>query len=213
MKSKLIFLGPPGAGKGTCASRVGAKMGIPAISTGDLLRAAVKAGTALGKKAKGYMDAGELVPDQLVIDMLKERLAAPDAKNGFILDGYPRTLEQAKALEAITKIDLVINLDVPESIVIMRMSTRVTCKKCGEIYNPRTMPSKTRGVCDKCGGELYQRDDQKPEVVKERMQVYAAKTEPLIGYYRKKGLLKDVMTKSIEEPPEVKVEQVLKLVK
>ncbi len=212
MKSKLIFLGPPGAGKGTCASRVGAKVGTPQISTGDLLREAVKQGTELGSQAKGYMDAGELVPDELVIGMLKERIAKEDCANGFILDGFPRTLEQARALDGITNIDLVINLIVPEDIVVARLGTRVTCKQCGEIYNIRTLPPKQEGICDKCGGELYQRDDQKPEVITERLEVYKQKTEPLIDYYQQKGIIFDVETTSIDEPPEVKVNEVLKAI-
>ena len=209
MKSRLVFLGPPGAGKGTCASRVSAKVGIPSISTGDLLRAAVKEGTELGMKAKGYMDAGNLVPDGLVIDMLKERIAQPDCEKGFILDGFPRTLEQARALEGITPIDLVINMVVPEEIVVARLGTRITCRQCGEIYNTRTLPPKQEGICDKCGGELYQRDDQKPEVIKKRLEVYRKETEPLIQYYREKGILLDILTESIDEPPEIKVNQTL----
>jgi len=209
LKSRLVFLGPPGAGKGTCASRVSAKVGIPSISTGDLLRAAVKEGTELGMKAKGYMDAGNLVPDGLVIDMLKERIAQPDCEKGFILDGFPRTLEQARALEGITPIDLVINMVVPEEIVVARLGTRITCRQCGEIYNTRTLPPKQEGICDKCGGELYQRDDQKPEVIKKRLEVYRKETEPLIQYYREKGILLDILTESIDEPPEIKVNQTL----
>jgi len=212
MKTKLVFLGPPGAGKGTCASRVGAVVGIPQISTGDMLRAAVKAGTPLGAKAKGYMDAGELVPDQLVNGMLKERLAQPDCRKGFILDGYPRTLQQAQELDKITAIEMAVNIDVAEDILITRMASRVTCRKCGEIFNTLTLKPKKAGVCDKCGGELYQRDDQKPEVVRERLKVYNAKTAPLIDYYKKKGILVDVKTTSLQEPPEVKVEQVLKVI-
>ncbi len=212
MNSRLIFLGAPGAGKGTCATRVSAKAGIPPISTGDLLRESVKNGTELGIKAKTYMDAGELVPDELVIGMLRERLEAEDCGKGFILDGFPRTIEQAKALDGITPIDMVINLVVPEEIVIARLGTRITCRDCGEIFNIRTMPPKQEGICDKCGGELYQRADQKPEVIKERLEVYKEKTEPLISYYREKGIIHDIMTESAEEPPEVKVKQVLEAI-
>ena len=209
MKSRLVFLGPPGAGKGTCASRVAEKAGIPQISTGDLLREAVREGTELGKKAKAFMDKGELVPDELVLGLLKERLKKPDCKNGFILDGFPRTLEQARALEGIATIDLVVNLVVPEDIIVARLSTRLICSKCGAIYNTRTLPPKREGVCDRCGGKLYQRDDEKPEVVRKRLEVYRQKTEPLTSYYRERGLLIDIETKSIDEPPEVKVGKVL----
>lgn len=212
MKTRLVFLGPPGAGKGTCASRVSAIIGIPQISTGDMLRAAVKAGTPLGMKAKSYMDAGDLVPDELVNSMLKERLAQPDCEKGFILDGYPRTLAQAQELDKITTIEMAVNIDVAEDILITRMASRLTCRNCGEIYNTLTLPPKQEGVCDKCGGELYQRDDQKPEVVRERIAIYNQKTAPLIDYYKNKGILVNVRTTSLQEPPEVKVKQVLKAI-
>ena len=209
MKSRIVFLGPPGAGKGTCASRISAKVGIPHISAGDLLREAVKEGNGRGMKAKGYMDAGKLVPDELVVDMIRERLTREDCKGGFALDGFPRTFKQAKELESITPIDLVINLVVGDDIVVARLGTRVTCRKCGAIYNTRTLPPKKEGVCDICGGELYQRDDQKPEAVKRRLEVYKKETEPLIQYYREKGILRDVITESPDEPPETNVKQTL----
>ncbi len=199
---KAIFLGPPGVGKGTYASRISPQMGIAHISTGDLLREEVKKKTELGLKAKEYMDRGELVPDELVIDMLEKRIREKDCENGFILDGFPRTIPQAEALEKIVKIDVVINLLLKDEFLIEKISARRQCRKCGEIYNladidregikmPPILP-KVPGKCDKCGGELYQRDDDKEETVRERLEVYKKQTAPLIEYYRKKGLLKEV---------------------
>lgn len=200
----LIFLGPPGAGKGTQAKRVAEKYGIPQISTGDMLREAVAKGTELGKKAKEYMDKGELVPDEVVIGIVKERLQQPDCEKGFILDGFPRTLAQAEALDEMLKeldkkIDAVINVAVPEEEVVKRITYRRTCKNCGAVYHLIYAPPKEDNKCDKCGGELYQRDDDKEETVRERYRVYRENTEPLIDYYRKKGILYDVDgTKDIE---------------
>lgn len=200
----LIFLGPPGAGKGTQAKRVAEKYGIPQISTGDMLREAVAKGTELGKKAKEYMDKGELVPDEVVIGIVKERLQQPDCEKGFILDGFPRTLAQAEALDEMLKelnkkIDAVINIVVPEEEVVKRITNRRTCRNCGAVYHLIYAPPKEDNKCDKCGGELYQRDDDKEETVRERYRVYRENTEPLIDYYRKKGILYDVDgTKDIE---------------
>ncbi len=200
----LIFLGAPGAGKGTQAKRAVEKYGIPQISTGDMLREAVAKGTELGKKAKEYMDKGELVPDEVVIGIVKERLQQPDCEKGFILDGFPRTLAQAEALDEMLKelgkkIDAVINIAVPEEEVVKRIVNRRTCKKCGAVYHLIYAPPKEDNKCDKCGGELYQRDDDKEETVRERYRVYKQNTEPLIEYYRKKGVLYDVDgTKDIE---------------
>ncbi len=200
----LIFLGPPGAGKGTQAKRVAEKYGIPQISTGDMLREAVAKGTELGKKAKEYMDKGELVPDEVVIGIVKERLQQPDCEKGFILDGFPRTLAQAEALDEMLKelnkkIDAVINVVVPEEEVVKRITYRRTCRNCGAVYHLIYAPPKEDNKCDKCGGELYQRDDDKEETVRERYRVYKQNTEPLIDYYRKKGILYDVDgTKDIE---------------
>ncbi len=193
----LIFLGAPGAGKGTQAKMVSEKYGIPQISTGDMLREAVAKGTELGKKAKEYMDRGELVPDEIVIGIVKERLQQPDCEKGFILDGFPRTLAQAEALDEMLKelgkkIDAVINIAVPEEEVVKRIVYRRTCKNCGAVYHLIYNPPKEDNKCDKCGGELYQRDDDKEETVRERYRVYRENTEPLIEYYRKKGILYDV---------------------
>lgn len=209
MKSRLVFLGPPGAGKGTCASRVSVKTGIPSISAGDLLRDAVKRKTELGIAAEEYMDSGRLVPDDIVVGVVRKRIAEPDCGAGFILDGFPRTLGQAIALDGIISIDLVVHMVVPEEIVVERLATRLTCSKCGAIYNIRTLPPKKEGICDLCGGKLYQRGDQKPEAVRERLKEYRQKTEPVIEFYRKKGIVLDVVTESIDEPPEINVNRVL----
>jgi adenylate kinase len=200
----LILLGPPGAGKGTQAKIIMDKYEIPQISTGDMLREAVAKGTELGKKAKKYMAEGKLVPDEIVIGIVKERLKQKDCEKGFILDGFPRTLAQAEALDRIMgemgkKIDAVINVNVPEEEVVRRIAYRRTCKNCGAIYHLIYNPPKRPGICDKCGGELYQREDDKEETVRERYRVYKKNTEPLIEYYKKKGILFDVDgTKDIE---------------
>lgn len=199
---KIVFLGPPGAGKGTYASRLQDKFGWPHISTGDLVREEIKSNTDIGRRIKPYYDEGKLVPDEIVIEMLKGRLSRDDCKNGFILDGFPRNLNQAKELEKITDIDLVINLVVPKDLIIKKLSGRRICKKCGAIYNineirigDKVLPAlkpKVDGICDKCGGELYQRDDDRPEVIEKRFVEYQNQTAPLIGYYKERGLLKDV---------------------
>jgi adenylate kinase len=201
----LILLGAPGAGKGTQAKKIVEKYGIPQISTGDMFREAVAKGTELGRKAKEYMDRGELVPDDVVIGIVKERLSQPDCEKGFILDGFPRTLKQAEALDTMLeelgkKIDAVINVDVPEEEIIKRIVYRRTCRSCGAVYNLIYSPPKEDMKCDKCGGELYQRDDDKEETVKARLKVYREQTEPLINYYAQKGVLHNVDgTKNIDE--------------
>jgi len=204
----MIFLGPPGAGKGTYASRLTPILGIPHISTGDIVRDEIKAQTELGKTIKEYSDKGELVPNEIIIKLLTKRLRKPDHERGFILDGFPRTIKQAEALERIMKIDLVINVNVPDEIIIKRLSNRLTCKKCGTIYNKLTLKPKRDNICDECGGQLYQREDDKPEVIQERLNVYRKKTEPLIEYYRKKDLLKNVSCNDLMTPPEVIVEKI-----
>ncbi len=203
---KIIFLGPPGAGKGTYSSRIGRILKIPQISTGDIFREAVKQGTELGKKVAGYMKLGKLVPDEITIEILEARINQPDCDKGFILDGYPRTIQQAEALDKAVKVDIVFNLLVPEDILIKKLSARRVCTTCGEIYNvadikeiingvkydmPPMLP-KIPGICDKCGGELVQRKDDTVDVIKERLSVYKRQTEPLIVYYKKKDLLADI---------------------
>ncbi len=202
---RLVFLGAPGAGKGTQAKRLVEKYGIPQISTGDLLRAAVAAGTSLGKEAKAYMDRGELVPDSVVLGMVKERISQDDCKKGFILDGFPRNVTQAEALDKMLAemnipLDLALNVDVSFDDLMKRLTGRRTCKSCGQMYNVYYSPSKVEGKCDKCGGELFQRDDDKEETIRKRLEVYKAQTEPLIDYYTKKGIIKSVAgTGSIDE--------------
>ena len=183
----IIFLGPPGAGKGTQAQRICDALNIPQISTGDILRRAIKDGTETGLKAKSFIDAGKLVPDEVIIDIVKERLAMDDCKGGYILDGFPRTVPQAEALDTFATMDSVIELDVADQVLVDRLSGRRTCPKCGGTYHVSMLNGKT--TCDKCGEELVQRNDDKAETVLSRLEVYHAQTAPLIGYYEKKGLL------------------------
>lgn len=192
---KIIMLGAPGAGKGTHAKKITEKFGIPAISTGDIFRENIKNGTELGKKAKEYMDAGNLVPDELVCDLVVDRLKQDDCKNGYILDGFPRTIPQAEALtEALAKdddaIDYALEIFLEDQAIIDRMSGRRVCKSCGATYHVVNIPPKTEGVCDECDGELIVRDDDAPETVKKRLDVYHEQTAPLIDYYKKQGILK-----------------------
>ncbi len=186
----IIFLGPPGAGKGTQAQKICEALSIPQISTGDILRRAMKEGTETGKKAKSYIDAGQLVPDEVIIDIVKERLAMDDCRNGYILDGFPRTVPQAEALDGFAVIDCVIELDVKDEELVNRLSGRRVCVKCGATYHVSMLQGKT--TCDKCGEELIQRNDDKAETVLNRLSVYHAQTAPLIGYYESKGLLKKI---------------------
>lgn len=188
----LILLGAPGAGKGTLAAILIEKMGIPSVSTGNILREAIRNQTDLGKQAKQYMDAGQLVPDQLVIDLLADRIAQPDCAKGYILDGFPRTIPQAEALDKIAKIDCALSLEVPDEVIEGRMSGRRVCLKCGATYHVENMPPKKEGVCDACGDALVIRADDKPEVVQSRLATYHKTTEPLIGYYEAQGKLKAI---------------------
>ena len=188
----LIFLGAPGAGKGTLATLLSKDYGIPQISTGDLFRAAVKDGSELGRKVKGIMEKGELVPDSLTVELVRERLAKPDAQQGYILDGFPRTVAQADALAESQKIDAAINFRISDELVIRRLSGRRVCRSCGAIYHIDNMPPKVEGTCDRCGGEMYIRDDDKIESIKNRLRVYKEQTEPLIAYYREEGLLQEI---------------------
>ena len=190
---KLILLGPPGAGKGTQAEILNKKLGIPTISTGNILRAAVKNGTPVGLKAKEYMDAGKLVPDEVIIGVISERLAEADCQNGFILDGVPRTIPQAEALEkAGISFDAVVSIEISDEEIVERMAGRRVCTACGAPYHVKNMPPKVEGVCDACGGKLEARADDTPEVVRDRLQVYHKETAPLKDFYAARNLLKTV---------------------
>ncbi len=194
---KIIMLGAPGAGKGTQAKMIADKYSIPHISTGDIFRANIKNGTELGKKAKEFMDKGQLVPDELTVEILLDRVGQDDCQNGYVLDGFPRTIPQADVLdEELTKlgdkVDFAINVDVPDENIVRRMSGRRACLKCGATYHIEHIPPKKEGICDVCGSELVQRDDDKPETVQNRLKVYHDQTQPLIDYYNEKGILKSV---------------------
>lgn len=194
---KIIMLGAPGAGKGTQAKMIADKYGVPHISTGDIFRANIKNGTELGMEAKKYMDQGLLVPDELTVRILLDRVAQDDCKNGYVLDGFPRTIPQAEVLDSeLTKlgdhIDYAINVDVPDENIVKRMSGRRACLTCGATYHIEHVPPKKEGICDVCGSELVLRDDDKPETVKNRLNVYHEQTQPLIDFYTKEGVLKTV---------------------
>jgi len=202
---KIIMLGAPGAGKGTQAKKIAEKYQIPHISTGDIFRANIKNGTELGKKAKMYMDQGELVPDELVCDLVVDRIKQDDCKNGYILDGFPRTIPQAESLDAALSaigehVDYALDVEVPDENIVNRMSGRRACVGCGATYHVIYAPTKTEDICDVCGAKLILRDDDKPETVQKRLGVYHEQTQPLIDYYKKKSILQEVDgTKDLEE--------------
>jgi len=211
---KLIIFGPPGSGKGTYASRLQAELGVDVLATGDMLREIMKEDSSLGKKVKGYIEKGQLVPDEVVIQVLRQRMSRLSNKKGFILDGFPRTIEQAKALYKLTRIDGVIKLTVPDWIIIERLSSRRICKNCGEVYNTRFLKPKVEGICDKCGGPLYQRSDDTPQVIKERIDVYERQTEPILKYYAEKKVpFVDFKAESLETTPEMAVKDILEQLK
>ena len=194
---KIIMLGAPGAGKGTQAKKIAAKYGIPHISTGDIFRANIKNGTELGKKAKTYMDQGLLVPDELVVDLVVDRVNQEDCENGYVLDGFPRTIPQAEALDKALaaqgqKMDYAIDVDVPDENIVNRMSGRRACLNCGATYHIVSIPTKVEGICDRCGSEVVLREDDKPETVQKRLNVYHEQTQPLIEYYAAQNILKTV---------------------
>lgn len=209
LKTNLIIFGPPGAGKGTYTSSLSTLLKIAGISTGDIFREEIKRNSVLGRKVADFVKKGELVPDEITIDVLKKRVSEPNCQRGFILDGYPRTIAQAKALEKIAKIDAVIRIIVPEWIIIERLSNRRICGNCDAIYNLRHLKPKIEGVCDKCGGKLYQREDDKPEVIKERLKVYETQTQPLIDYYKRKLPVLEVENTEIDAPPEKTVNKIM----
>ncbi len=211
---KIIMLGAPGAGKGTQAKKLAAKYGIPHISTGDIFRANIKNGTELGQKAKVFMDQGLLVPDELVVDLIMDRFAQPDCENGYVLDGFPRTIPQAKALdEALAKnndaVEYAIDVDVPDEAIVQRMSGRRACVNCGATYHLETIPPKKEGICDVCEAELILRDDDKPETVLKRLNVYHEQTQPLIEYYADKKVLRTV---DGTQDPEAVLTDIIKIV-
>ena len=209
-----IIFGPPGSGKGTYASRLKSRLGVHVIATGDIFREILKEDSTLGRKVKGYVEKGLLVPDDIVIDVLKQHLSQVPTQTGFILDGYPRTIEQAQALEKIVKIDVVLLQMVPDWIIIERLSSRRICRNCGAVYNIRFLKPKVDGICDKCGGSLYQRLDDKPAVIKRRVQVYQEQTSPILQHYKEKNLPFVVSSiKALETPPETIVEEIIKALK
>ena len=189
---KIIALGSPGVGKGTYAKEITEKYGILHLSTGDMFRENMKNNTELGKQAKEFINQGKLVPDEVTIGMVKERLSREDTKEGYYLDGFPRTIPQAEALAEFTQIDQVINFKADHEVIIQRLSGRRICKQCGAIFHMTNLPPKQEGICDNCNGELYHRDDDQPESIKKRLQVYEEETKPLINFYKEKGILKEV---------------------
>jgi len=196
----IVILGPPAVGKGTYAGFLSKKYNIPKISVGDLFRRAIKDETELGKKIKDYVSSGDLVPDEIVIELVKNRLEEDDCKGGFLLDGYPRTVPQAEAMGKFKKIDAALNFVAPDEVIMSRIGGRRTCSKCGAIYHVKNVPPKVEGICDRCGGRLIQRSDEKPQVIKNRLVVYRKKTKPVVDYLRKQGLLFDIDAHySIEE--------------
>jgi adenylate kinase len=208
---RIVIFGPPGSGKGTYASRLTKRLGIPHISTGDLVREEIRNQTPLGRMIEKYSSSGTLVPDETITEILKKRLGSELSK-GFIIEGYPRTIGQAKELEKITRIDAVVNLNVPDKVIVDRLSARLQCKSCGAIYNERTLKPKVPGKCDKCGGELFRRVDDQPEVIRERLRVYREATEPVVDFYRSRNLLKDVVNEDPNVDPDQIVDQILQLI-
>ncbi len=208
---KLIFLGPPGAGKGTLAGLASKELGVPQVSTGDIFRDAIKRETELGKKVKDIVGRGDLVPDELTVDLVKERLAQPDAAAGYILDGFPRTIPQAEALEKFQSLDTVINFSLKDAIAVKRLSGRRVCKNCGAIYHIENMPPKKSGVCDNCGYSLVIRDDDKIDSIMNRLDVYKKQTEPLIRFYKGKKLLRDIDSSKTPEATMAQLRKVLKI--
>jgi adenylate kinase len=211
---KAIIFGAPGSGKGTYASRLQPKLNVDVISMGDIFREIQKEDTLAGRHVKSFVSKGMLVPDEIVIDVLKERLSRLPSERGFILDGFPRTIDQAKALEEIVKIDVIILLDVPDWIIIERLSARRICKNCGTVYNLKTLKPKVDMICDKCGGELYQRSDDNEEVIKNRLEVYSKQTNPLIQFFKQQKIPFVVSTCAAPDtPPEIMVDKIIQELK
>ena len=211
MSMRIVIFGPPGSGKGTYATLLKKRLGIPHISTGDLVREEIRNKTLLGYEIEKYSNAGKLVPDDVITQILKKRLT-PDLSKGFILEGYPRSIDQAKQLESLAKIDVVINLNVPDRVIVERLSARVQCKNCGTIYNERTLKPRVTGKCDKCGGELFKRADDQPAVILERLKVYKETSAPVVDYYRKRKLLKEIRNDDPNVRPELVTDRIMQLI-
>ncbi|MEM3072792.1 MAG: adenylate kinase [Candidatus Bathyarchaeia archaeon] len=205
---RIVLLGPPGSGKGTYATRLSKLFNVPHLSTGDLVREEVNLKTELGQKIRVYLERGELVPDETINGLVKQKLASKDAERGFILDGYPRTIAQAQFLNNLTQLDAVVYLEVPDETIVERLSTRIICEKCGAIYNEKYLKPKTPGTCDKCGGLLRKRKDDEPKVILERLKVYRKDTMPLIKYFQAKKLLKKISIRDTAPPPDKVVEMI-----
>ncbi|MEM2902584.1 MAG: adenylate kinase [Candidatus Bathyarchaeia archaeon] len=205
---RIVLLGPPGSGKGTYATRLSKLFNVPHLSTGDLVREEVNLKTELGQKIRVYLERGELVPDETINGLVKQKLASKDAERGFILDGYPRTIAQAQFLNNLTQLDAVVYLEVPDETIVERLSTRIICEKCGAIYNEKYLKPKNPGTCDKCGGLLRKRKDDEPEVILERLKVYRKDTMPLIKYFQAKKLLKKISIRDTAPPPDKVVEMI-----
>jgi adenylate kinase len=214
VKVNAIIFGAPGSGKGTYASRLKSRLGVDVIAMGDIFRENLKEDTPLGRKVKGYVEKGLLVPDDIVIDVLKQRLTKVPKEKGFILDGYPRTIKQAKTLEKIAKIDVILLQMVPDWIIVERLSSRRICKNCGAVYNIRFLKPKVENVCDRCGGPLYQRSDDQPDVIKRRIQVYQEQTSPILQHYKEKNtpfIISSIT--ALDTPPETIVEEMIEKLK
>ena len=209
MARNIVFLGPQGSGKGTVIGKIKGKYGVPHISTGDMFREALKIGTEFGKKAQEYMNRGELVPDDVTVGMVNERVARDDCVDGFMLDGFPRNLSQAEALSKIADITNAVLIDVPEAVSLERLSGRRQCRECGTIFHLSFVPPAKEGVCDKCGGSLYQRDDDKPEAIKERLAIYEKETKPIADFYERGGVLVSVDGAGTPDEVAARVEQAL----
>jgi adenylate kinase len=208
---KIVIFGPPGSGKGTYATLLKSQLGIPHISTGDLVREEIKNRTPIGDEIVKYSNSGKLVPDEIITQILKRRLSF-DLSEGFILEGYPRSIEQAKQLENMIKIDVVINLNVPADVIVDRLSARMQCKNCGSIYNERTLKPTAPGKCDKCGGPLFKREDDQPKIILERLRVYEQTSSPVVDYYRARGLLRDVIVDDPNASPDIVVKKIMSLI-
>lgn len=209
---KIVLLGPPGSGKGTYATRLSKLLNIPHLSTGDLVREEVNLKTELGQKIRVYVERGELVPDETINALVKQKLTSKEFERGFILDGYPRTIAQAQFLNSIAQLDAAVYLEVPDEVIVERLSTRIVCEKCGAIYNEKYLKPKKQGICDLCGGHLRKRKDDEPEVILERLKVYRKDTMPLIKYFQGKKLLKKIRIRDAAPPPDKVVEMIMEKV-